>query len=165
MFDTAGNGICCDNGEGRYSILVDGDIVGSSNLGSSEPFDAVSHSFGICPAGVANGGSGQDCVDVAATILTDEYPSETLVTLVDEADGSRIWSRTFDDKETLYDDLSACIDPHGCYTFTVEDTFGDGLCCEHGNGSVSLVYDDETLVSDGDAEFGSSLSVPLGACA
>ena len=52
-----------------------------------------------------------------------------------------------------YDNNSAievqkCI-PKNCYTFTLFDSFGDGLCCTHGMGSFSVKIDDDTLILNG----------------
>lgn len=42
----------------------------------------------------------------------------------------------------------------GSYTFTISDVYGDGICCQYGNGSYSLTADSTTLASGG--SFGSS---------
>jgi len=37
--------------------------------------------------------------------------------------------------------LEQCLPEDSCYTFTIEDEYGDGLCCEYGHGSYAIVYD------------------------
>lgn len=44
----------------------------------------------------------------------------------------------------------------GCYTFTIYDEYGDGICCEYGNGSYTLTSGSQTIVSGG--SFGASES-------
>ncbi|RFU12031.1 hypothetical protein DZD18_14085 [Rhodobacteraceae bacterium W635] len=72
-------------------------------------------------------------VTVASGPDTD-YPGETTVT------------------ETL--DL----DP-GDYTFTMLDSFGDGICCDVGNGTWFLSFQGTTITSPSNGEFGLSESV------
>lgn len=40
----------------------------------------------------------------------------------------------------------------GCYTFTMADAYGDGICCKEGNGSYKVTYGDKVLASGGDYE-------------
>ena len=42
---------------------------------------------------------------------------------------------------------NVCIDLNDCYTFWIEDTYGDGICCQHGNGSFSVSYNGAILGS------------------
>ena len=37
----------------------------------------------------------------------------------------------------------------GCYDFTINDSYGDGICCAYGNGSYSVTNDGNTLASGG----------------
>lgn len=62
-------------------------------------------------------------------------------------------SRDADD--TGYNKINAdfsdtfCI-PQGRYGFTMTDTYGDGMCCSHGNGYFKVFYNDtQVMVSDG----------------
>ncbi|SHG65066.1 Por secretion system C-terminal sorting domain-containing protein [Flavobacterium micromati] len=44
-----------------------------------------------------------------------------------------------------------------CYTFTIEDTEEDGICCEYGNGSYTLTTPTGEIIASG-GEFGASES-------
>ena len=62
-------------------------------------------------------------------------------------------SRDADD--TGYNKINAdfsdtfCI-PQGKYTFTMTDSYGDGMCCSHGNGYFKVFYrDTQVIESDG----------------
>ncbi len=46
----------------------------------------------------------------------------------------------------------------GCYTFTIFDSLGDGMCCDYGNGFFTLTTADGTLIHEG-GSFGESESV------
>lgn len=44
--------------------------------------------------------------------------------------------------------------PNDCYTFTINDAYGDGICCNYGNGSYSITDPDGNIKSGG--SFGAS---------
>lgn len=100
-------------------------------------------------------GGGSDCnvSPVTLNLTFDNYPAETSWTLKD-ANGNTLYSGSgYSTKggnvteEFILDD--------GNYTFTINDSYGDGICCSYGNGSYEL-FDDAgiQIVSGGD--FGSS---------
>lgn len=45
-----------------------------------------------------------------------------------------------------------------CYTFTINDSFDDGICCAFGNGTYRLEDSDNNIIIDGDGDFGTSSS-------
>jgi lysyl endopeptidase len=99
-------------------------------------------------------GNCASCFDL--TIITDEYGAETTWDLADAA-GTVVWSGgpyTNTAVETLA--LSNCDLADGCYTFTIYDAFGDGICCAYGTGSYSLSAAGVVVAAGG--EFGSSES-------
>ncbi len=100
------------------------------------------------------------------TINTDQYPGETTWELTEGnttlASGGPYTSQFTTFVETL------CV-PVGCYDFTIDDSFGDGICCGFGNGSYTLEdAEGNILVSGG--EFNSSettafcIDAPAGPC-
>ena len=46
----------------------------------------------------------------------------------------------------------------GCYDFNIYDSYGDGLCCQYGNGSYTLTGADGTVIGSG-GDFGSGETV------
>ncbi|NNE29369.1 MAG: hypothetical protein HKN16_07020, partial [Saprospiraceae bacterium] len=102
------------------------------------------------------------CTDneLTLTIVLDNYPEETSWTVTDDGTGGTVASGgTYGgqaDGSTVVEDI--CI-PNGCYTFTISDTYGDGICCSYGNGSYVLVDGSTTLASGG--QFGSSEATPF----
>ena len=64
---------------------------------------------------------------VQVDLLTDDYPSETDWTIVNNCDGSTVASNPQLSAATpyLYED---CL-PEAEYTFTITDSFGDGKFC------------------------------------
>ena len=88
------------------------------------------------------------------TVLTDQYPNETTWTIVDES-GSTVWTGgPYSDQFTTYSETT-CL-PYGCYTLTVNDSYGDGICCAFGEGSYTLTSGGSVLTSGG--EFGAVVS-------
>ncbi len=95
------------------------------------------------------------CVDVNLTIVLDNYPGETSWTIKTSA-GTTVASGG------TYGSLAAgstftetnCLDA-GCYTFTINDSYGDGICCSYGSGSYT-VTDASSIVLASGATFTSS---------
>ncbi|MEM6684301.1 MAG: M43 family zinc metalloprotease [Bacteroidota bacterium] len=94
--------------------------------------------------------------EVTLTITFDNYPEETSWSLVTDG-GTSVASGTYSaanpDGSTVIETL--CL-PNDCYTFTINDAFGDGICCSYGNGSYTLTGPDGTIQSGG--SFGASES-------
>jgi len=41
-----------------------------------------------------------------------------------------------------------------CYVFTINDAFGDGICCDEGEGSYVIMDSDSTLLVESDGQYG-----------
>lgn len=131
---------------------------------------------GICPTcddGILNNGEtevdcgGPNCSvcpctgeDVTLTILLDNYPEETSWSITDASGGTVANGGTYGSQpngSTVVE--SICLND-GCYTFTINDSFGDGLCCGFGIGNYTLTSADGSVLASG-GEFGSSESTPF----
>ncbi|MDY8136486.1 fibronectin type III domain-containing protein [Aquimarina sp. 2201CG5-10] len=105
----------------------------------------------------ADGGTGGNCAasDLTLSITLDNYPEETSWTLVDGG-GTTVASESYSsanpDGSTVTENINGLA--AGSYTFTISDSFGDGICCGFGNGSYTLSSANGTIVSGG--EFSSS---------
>ena len=106
------------------------------------------------PEATVNDGS---CISagtqITFTLLTDDYPNETTWTLVDETGTTVISGGPYGSNATTYS-TDACL-ANGCYTLTVFDSYGDGLCCGYGEGSYELTDEEGTVYASG-ASFGDS---------
>lgn len=83
---------------------------------------------------------------ITMTLVTDRYASETTYelvnTLTDEvlASGGP-WTNLSATGQTNRPIAPVEVDGTGCYAFYVYDSYGDGFCCQYGNGSYSVSYD------------------------
>ena len=88
---------------------------------------------------------------ITLIINADNYPQETSWKLMDEGNGSIVAYGALDFGTDVYTQ-EICIDYSSCFTLYVYDSYGDGICCGFGEGSI-LVNNSagETLVfNDGD---------------
>ncbi|MBE0364263.1 hypothetical protein PULV_a2555 [Pseudoalteromonas ulvae UL12] len=94
------------------------------------------------------------CTEDNATLslTTDNYGSETSWSLTGSA--GEVASATGLSNNTLYT-KSYCLLP-GEYTFTINDAYGDGICCTYGQGSYQITVANNVVVSG--ASFGRSES-------
>lgn len=49
-------------------------------------------------------------------------------------------------------ELAYCLGD-GCYTFTMADLAGDGICCDYGNGGLVILDGDSVLLAESDGQF------------
>ncbi len=122
-----------------------------------------------CTDGVQNGQEtgvdcgGPDCpacptgcndTEVTLSITLDNYPEETSWVITNSGGATVASGGTYGsspDGSTITENI--CL-ADGCYTFTINDSYGDGICCSFGNGSYSLTNGGTLLASGG--SFGSS---------
>lgn len=139
----------------RYNLAL------SDKCGSAPP--------PTCTDGIQNGDeTGVDCGgsscapcntsctenEVIVSITFDNYPEETSWNIKNDAGttvASGTYSSTNADGSTITETLCLTDD---CYTFTINDTYGDGICCSYGNGSYTVTGSDGTIQSGG--SFGAS---------
>lgn len=136
-------------------------LLNSNGCGSSGP--APTCSDGIqngTETGVDCGGSCPPCAcngtTVSLSLTFDNYPEETSWVIRNASNTTVASGGTYasqPDGSTL--NVPLCL-ADGCYTFTISDSFGDGMCCAYGNGSFNLSGPNGTLASGG--QFGASAS-------
>jgi hypothetical protein len=107
--DKYGDGLCCDNGQGSYKVLLDGQVLSSGGA-----FKKIEHTsiVGSCPIGKSR---------VVVTINTDYFGSETSWTLTGVGSSTVVLNDgnygEWENRKT-----SACVDTLDCYQFTIEDS-------------------------------------------
>lgn len=88
---------------------------------------------------------------VHLALTTDNYCEETDWEFKDSSNnvlysGGNYTQNT--DDNTLFE-YSFDVDPEECYSFVITDAYGDGICCDFGNGSYILTTDDDTVIFSG----------------
>ena len=118
------------------------------------------HAVGVGDA--YGGGTPTTCYtgDISLSITFDNYPEETAWTLKNSS-GTTVASASYStsnaDGSTVNETFTGlAIDD---YTFTITDTYGDGICCSYGNGSYTLSSSTGDFKTGGD--FGSSEATPF----
>lgn len=93
-----------------------------------------------------------DAFDYTLNIILDDYGSET--TWEVKQGGNVLYSGGpyQDDADQTLVTRVMCLND-GCYTFTIYDEWGDGLCCGYGEGSYELIDPMGAIVGEG-GEFG-----------
>ncbi|NQX92025.1 MAG: PKD domain-containing protein [Flavobacteriales bacterium] len=89
-----------------------------------------------------------DGLELVIDIVQDNYPQETSWDLVNE-NGDQIASGDVNG-------ATVCIADE-CHTFTIYDSYGDGICCGYGDGSFTLTLEGQTIGTGG--QFGDSQSI------
>ncbi len=143
IFDSIGDGICCGFGIGEYSLSLNGsEIASGGEFAFSESTLIEATSEEPCPAGCDEG-----LTEVVLDLLTDDFGGETSWTLEDE-DGviASVGFGTLASNTNFTP--SFCLED-GCYTFSIFDSFGDGICCTEGFGSWSLEDGDGGVIGSG----------------
>lgn len=95
-------------------------------------------------------------------ITLDDYPEETTWTIKDQEDGNILFSGGPFDQGQAGETISTefCLED-GCYVIRVEDAYGDGICCDYGEGEFEIIAEDGEFVYGSDGNFGSSESIFL----
>jgi subtilisin family serine protease len=137
--DTWGDGICCGYGSGNFNVKFGGTEVASGGAFGKSFAKAFGH-------GVING----ECPDLSVcplgekllkvAVKADYYPGETSWS-VDTCDGTSVVSGTTGS-------IMQCV-PDFSYTFTIFDSYGDGICCSYGQGSYEVTLDGAVVASGG----------------
>jgi endonuclease I len=94
-------------------------------------------------AGTA-GNSACSSHDVTFNLTTDQYGAETSWTITDSNNTEQASGNNYSNS-TSYSENICLLD--GDYTFTINDSYGDGICCDYGNGSYDISLANTSLVS------------------
>lgn len=94
-------------------------------------------------------GGGCTTNSATLTIVLDNYPEEVSWNIKNSsnvivASGGTYGSQP--DGSTVT--VNLCL-PNGCYTLTMFDSYGDGICCSYGNGSYTLKNSSNVVLASG----------------
>lgn len=137
---------------GTFNVSITGANGGADQRGTNNA-DSASFSFGAGPTDYAY-------TTFHMTLVTDDYGYETSWELKNSSDVvvySGGAGGVYPNNTTVYDaDWTL---PADCYTFTINDEYGDGICCAYGSGSYTITTNSgATTVATG-GNFAASESV------
>ena len=100
------------------------------------------------------GGGGSTNNTIHFNLTLDDYGSETSWELVDSGNNILQSGGPFADgtNGTVVSETFSL--PDGCYTIYVDDAYGDGICCQYGNGSFEILDINNSQVGYSDGLFG-----------
>ena len=99
------------------------------------------------------GGSGDNSVKIVVTL--DEYGSETTWELYDNTNQLLASDGPFQDGQSGTQKTKTIDLPDGCYEIDLYDDFGDGICCDYGNGKFEVLNSNDAILASSDGIFGS----------
>ncbi len=157
--DADGDGVCAnvDCNDNNANIGAQQTPGTACNDNNSNTINDVIQSDGCtCTGTPDNGGGGCNDNPVTINITLDNYPEETSWSITNE-NGATVASSngTYSgqaDGSTVTEDV--CL-PNGCFDFTINDAYGDGICCGYGNGSYTITGANGNVLASG-GDFGSS---------
>ncbi|MFY7666974.1 T9SS type A sorting domain-containing protein [Flavobacterium sp.] len=100
---------------------------------------------------------------VTIKIQRDEFGSETAWSLVNDAGQTLASGGNYSDTNSLPALITQTVNvpANTCYTFTITDAFGDGICCDYGDGFYEISTADNQIIFAG-STFESSASYSFG---
>jgi hypothetical protein len=102
--------------------------------------------------------SGYNTTQVVFNLQRDLYGSETTWSIVNQSGTTLASGGPYTDTSSLPALFTQNITvSNGCYTFTISDAYGDGICCDYGNGYYNLKTANNTTITSG-TEFTDTVS-------
>jgi hypothetical protein len=96
---------------------------------------------------------------ITINLLTDDYPAETSLYIYDEQNNEVYSQSNFNNRASLYS-IPVCL-ATGCYTFEIKDSQSDGICCNYGNGSISVNNPEGVLINSNTNFMSQSWTLPF----
>lgn len=90
--------------------------------------------------------------ELIINIVPDNWPQEISWNVVNLSTTNIILSGTSSGG-------SVCIDSNTCYEFTINDSYGDGICCSQGNGYYEIFLDGILIKSGGQYTYSESKTI------
>lgn len=113
--------------------------------------DNLSQDFAAAPQVTSN--------TVLFELKTDQYPSETTWEVTNSAGAVLYSGGPYSQANTVSNETWDIVDLD-CYTFTIYDEYGDGICCAYGIGYYKIMDENSTVLLEG-GEFGSEEMKPF----
>jgi len=87
-------------------------------------------------------------------LVQDQYGTETTWELTNTSTGSVIvnggpYANLSAAGVSAHSDSFTITDDNTCYSFVINDSYGDGICCDYGNGSYSVQLNGQSVANGG----------------
>ena len=154
--DGDGVGDACDDPQPQDTD-GDGVVDTQDNCPTTHnPDQTDSDGDGIGDACDSSGTSDCNHYEVTLNATLDSYPEEFAWTMKVADTGELVASGDSYTSQELTE--SICLE-NGCYIFEATDAYGDGICCDYGDGSFSLINSQQQTFYSSDGAFGNSESI------
>ena len=100
-----------------------------------------------------NQANSYDTATLTIDLTTDNYSAETSWQLIDSSGYIVAQNGSLSNASTSSTEIEIT-NSDECYTFIINDSYGDGICCQYGEGSYSITDDSGNIIVSG-GEFGS----------
>ncbi len=102
-----------------------------------------------------------ECINVTVKVIIDRYGEETTWEIQDGSSMVVASGGPYTQQAAAgaypQPDVNLCL-PAGCYSLIINDSFGDGMCCAFGNGSISVVDASGTPLTPSPSTFTSTIT-------
>lgn len=92
------------------------------------------------------------CKPFELTIVPDYFPGETSWFVGEACTGNLVDYDDFNSTNIAYGDTytkELCLPTNTEYVFEINDSYGDGICCSYGEGSYTVAFGDEVVMTGG----------------
>ena len=104
-------------------------------------------------SGGTTGGSSCNGQEVTVKVVLDNYGSETSWELVNANGNTVATGGPYNDNQAgAVKNKTVCL-PNACYTLFLDDEFGDGICCDYGDGYLQVISNG-SVIAESDGFFG-----------
>jgi hypothetical protein len=140
------------------------DRYGHGIINAMTAIQALSGDVGGGPDNEEGGDCDYDQIDFQLNLQTDDYGYETSWDLVDGTTGLTVVSgaeATYGNNDNV--STQRCLNGDNCYTLTIYDSYGDGMCCGQNTPGFEVRVDGQVIQNN--QEFTSSIVIPgIGNC-
>ncbi len=104
---------------------------------------------------------------VLIRLVTDEYPEETSYSITGQNSEEVFFEFSDIEQDLQFSiiDQKVCLPLDSCFTLTLNDTYGDGICCQFGEGSLTILDNLGNIIAFNDGDFGGSTTIEFCATA
>ncbi len=97
-----------------------------------------------------------DYDQVTLHIIPDNFPEETSWEVIEESSGKLVANGSLSSSTSTYAE-NICLDFTKCYSLYMYDSYGDGMCCDYGNGYFFMLNPMGDTLLNNNGKFGNKI--------